>query len=262
MVKIKTYNIDDIKYKRIYGNNFITTISKECELAFYYKNEGYNDDEIAKNYFISGYRTFNRISEILVSLNLKLDNIKSFLDFASGFGRTTRFFVQKLNPNRITISDINKEAVNFQIKIFGVKGFISDKDPDNIDCKGKYQVIIVNSLFSHLNHNYWLRMLKKLFELLEPKGYLIFSTNGSYLFRKRNENFRRLLKLKSPEKDFYFISGNNTMKLDHNYYGCTFVTKSFVQKTIKNNQLGKLVQSYNPLYRFMGDQDVYVIHKV
>ena len=56
-----------------------------------------------------------------------LEKVAAFLDFASGYGRFTRFLVQHLPADRIWVSDIQADAVAFQEEQFGVHGFVGDE---------------------------------------------------------------------------------------------------------------------------------------
>ncbi len=260
--KIGDYKIDDKRFKAIYGNDFITKVPKACEMANLWQKQQMSDNEVALNYFKGGFQTYNRLSEVLASLELGYHNIDSMLDFASGYGRTTRFFLQKLDASKVTVSDISEEAVKYQMKTFGVDGFPSCQEPEDLKTDKRFQVILVNSLFSHLNHGHWLRWLDKLYSLLEPGGYLVFSSHGFFCFKKRNENIRKKMVKTAPEKGFFYWRGNETIgRLDTEIYGTTYVLKEWVKKVVKENDWGTLVNSFHPMFGFMGGQDIYVIQK-
>lgn len=257
------YDIDFDKYKKIYGKGFNPSISKSCEMANLWTRKGLSDDEVAKGHFVGGLKSFNRLSELLYELGLGLGSITSMLDFASGFGRTNRFFVQALGAEKITVADISHESVDFQKEVFGVKGFYSYKSPEEITHKGQYQVTVANSLFSHLNYEFWPIWLEKLFEFVEPGGYLIFSTHGYSFFKKQPEDRRKIMILASPEHGFYYYSANETLgRLDAGYYGTAYVIPQWVEKVVTENKLGKIVKQNTPYHGFMSGQDVYVIQKV
>ena len=261
--KSELYDIDFEKYKKIYGEDFNPSISRKCEMANLWTKQGLSDDAVAAGHFLGGLKSFNRISEILFELGLGLENVTSMLDFASGFGRTNRFFVQAMGAEKITMSDITEEGVEFQKKTFGVKGFLSYKMPEDIKHDKTYQVVIANSLFSHFNHEFWPIWLEKLYSFVEDGGYLIFSTHGYSFFKKRDEEIRKKMILSSPEHGFYFLPANETLgRLEKDYYGTTYVIPKWVQDVVEKHKLGKIVKSYNPYHGFMSGQDVYVIQKV
>lgn len=257
------YDIDFKKYKKLYGEDFNPSISRKCEMANLWTSRGLSDEQVAAEHFLGGLKSFNRISEILFELGLGLDQVTSMLDFASGYGRTNRFFVQAMGSERITVADITAEGVEFQKKTFGVKGFLSYKNPEDITHDGTYQIVISNSLFSHLNYEYWPKWLERLYRFVEKGGYLIFSTHGYTFFKKQEEDRRRKMIKNSPEHGFYFWQANETLgRLEKSYYGTTYVIPKWVDAIVERNGLGKVVKSYNPYPGFMAGQDVYVIQKV
>ncbi len=40
-----------------------------------------------------------------------LDRVGSFLDFAGGYGRATRFFAERLGPARVTVGEVQTDAL-------------------------------------------------------------------------------------------------------------------------------------------------------
>lgn len=256
------FKIDESKYKMVYGSDFNPSISKACEMANLWTKKGLSDDEVAKGHFMGGMQSFHRLKEVMADNGVQFSELGKLLDFASGFGRTTRFFVQELDSSLITVSDISEEGVDFQKSTFGVHGFYSTADPDDLHHDGKYNAIFANSLFSHLNYEYFLKWLQKLYSFLEPGGHLLFSTHGYTFFKKRPEKLRKRMIKTSPEKGFYFFNANETLgRLEDSYYGTTYVIPGFVKKLVRENDLGEYVKSYNPMYGFMGGQDIYVLRK-
>lgn len=260
--KFTNYKVSDKRFKAIYGDDFITKIPTNCEMANLWKKQEMSDNDIALNYFRGGFQTYNRLSEVIASLELGYHNIDSMLDFASGYGRTTRFFVQKMDPSKITVSDISKDAVIYQKQTFGVHGFPSCQEPEDLKVDQKFQLILVNSLFSHLNYDHWLRWLDRLYNLLEPNGYLVFSSHGFFCFKKRNDNIKKKMLKTRPDVGFMYWRGNETIgRLDTEIYGTTYVLKDWVKKVVKENNWGEVVNSFHPMFGFMGGQDIYVIQK-
>jgi SAM-dependent methyltransferase len=183
----------------------------------------------------------------------------SFLEFACGYGRFTRFLVRRLEPAKITVSDISRAAVDFQRRAFGVQGFYSTESAANLHHDRCYEVVFVASLFSHLSIAHWTPWLVRLYGLVAPGGLLIFSTHGNYtrdvVF---GEGYRDQLETAAP--GFTFLRTNETGgRLSTGYYGNTFVTSEFVRSQVRENGLGSLVGEYpNSLW---GTQDCYVVSK-
>lgn len=108
------------------------------------------------------------------------DTIK-FLDFASGYGRSTRFLVQDVPPSNVWVSDIYADAVTFQKETFKVNGFVSCHNPSSLYCDEKFDMIFVASLFTHLPQERFMNWLRRLFEMLAPRGVLVFSLHDEAL---------------------------------------------------------------------------------
>jgi len=232
-------------------------------MANLWTRQGLSDEKVAAGHFEGGLKSYHRLIEILYELGVGPDNITSMLDFASGFGRTNRFFVQRMGADKITVSDISKEAVDFQKKHFGVEGFYSAKMPWDIKHEKKYQLVIANSLFSHFNYDYWPMWLEKLYSFLEEGGYLIFSTHGYSFFKRLGEHDRKAMVMNSPEHGFYFRAANETLgRLEPTYYGTAYVIPQWVESTVERLGVGKIVKQNTPFHGFMSGQDVYTIQKV
>ena len=81
-------------------------------------------DEIGRGlYFRSGAQLMDVVRQVVEWKFGSLEKVAAFLDFASGYGRFTRFLVQHLPADRIWVSDIQADAVAFQEEQFGVHGF-------------------------------------------------------------------------------------------------------------------------------------------
>ena len=152
------------------------------------------------------------------------DKIGTFLDFASGHGRSTRFTVADLSPERMWAADILKDAVNFQREQFHVNALQSATDLDFFHSPVQYDCIFVCSLFTHLPERTFTRWLTKLFSLLKPDGLLIFSVHGDDLLPKDAS---------MPRQGIYFMPLSEIAELKTEDYGATIVTESFVSRAIE-----------------------------
>jgi SAM-dependent methyltransferase len=121
------------------------------------------------------------------------------LDFASGYGRLTRLLVTQLPPSQVWVSDIKAGAIAFQRAEFGVEGFLSATDPNDLRSPTSFDVIFVGSLFSHLPAQAFERWLEWAWNALTERGTLIFTTHpielvpererpgGDHVFHEQNE---------------------------------------------------------------------------
>lgn len=175
---------------------------------------------------------------------------KTILDFASGYGRFTRYFVKLFRE--VTVSDVEQGMLGFCRNEFDVQSFRSlAKDPSVIERRSeKYDVVFCFSLFTHLNDRVWAGWFEKLFALVANRGYLVISTHGYKLFEKLN-----LVPpgSESRQPEFLFLKGNETAdRLDPSFYGTLVVKGEFVQRAIRQIKDIRVVKHYE-----MGEFDLY-----
>lgn len=145
------------------------------------------------------------------------------LDFACGYGRLTRWLAAELGPRRITVSDILAPAVEFQRERFGVEGFVSTARPDELEVAGRFDLVWVGSLFTHLPEPAFRGWLHRLSALLEPGGLLAFTTLDMAL---------------SPEArdvaggGHRFAPTSESRVLDRASYGTAWVTPDYVARAV------------------------------
>lgn len=149
-----------------------------------------------------GLSALGNIEEALEVANTKFENIRYCLDLPSGYGRVLRVLQTKIDAPKITACDICEEAVLFCNSEFGAEPLISNADFKRIDFKKKYDLIWVGSLFTHLNQRSFSVLLEVLYNVIENRGVLVFTTHGEHSIEKigknKNEN---VYKVQFPEKE-------------------------------------------------------------
>lgn len=146
---------------------------------------------------------------------------RRMLDFASGYGRLTRLLVHEKLADEVTVSDILEDGMRFQGEQFGVRTILSTKVPEDFAAPEKYDLIFVASLFTHLPPSTFTRWLRRLAQLLEPEGMLLFSVHDESI---------------SPEKfegGISFESRSESRVLDVEDYGSTWVRESYVREQVE-----------------------------
>lgn len=206
-------------------------------------------DEIARGqYFRSGAQLMDIVRQVVEWKFGSLERVTTFLDFACGYGRFTRFLVQHLPADRIWVSDIQADAVAFQEEQFGVHGFVSATNPEDLESAEKFDCIFVASLFSHLPERTFVPWLRKLYGMLKPEGLLIFSVHDESLLDPTYH---------IPESGLFFRENSEIAELDTRNYGATFVTEAFVGKAVEQASGGQA--AYHRIKRVMYYQDMYVL---
>ena len=165
------------------------------------------------NYFQNGLDQFRLVRHI----SQWRGHPRRMLDFASGYGRLTRFLVHEKLADEVTVSDILDGGMEFQAAEFGVRTILSATLPENFPAPDRYDLIFVASLFTHLPPATFTPWLRRLAELLTPEGLLIFTVHDESLAPEKVENGIR------------FDSHSESRVLDVNDYGSTWVTEAYVR---------------------------------
>jgi SAM-dependent methyltransferase len=202
------------------------------------------------SYFISGDGMLRNLCQMMNAAGKSLESTGKFLEFASGYGRFTRHLLRCLDPKKITVADVYKNAVDFQISTFGVEGFYSEFDSNKVEISNKYDVIFVASLFSHLPEMTWCSWLKKLYNSLSDNGLLIFSVHGTTCMVNPKE---------MPNSGFHYLRMSESRTHLFDDYGTTYVTSDFVRR-VAQEEIGSQVLLEIPrgLWNY---QDVYILKK-
>jgi len=178
----------------------------------------------AIGYFASGLQILQTVREIVEWRFGGFAGVRSLLDFASGYGRVTRYLVRALSPERITVAEIDSSAVEFQRSVFGVGGFVSSADPERFALDRDFDAILAASFFSHLPERSFERWLRGLCAGVAPGGVLIFSVHGMDLLPDGG----------SPSP-IVFRPVSETDRLDPAEYGTSYVTAEFVRAAVSRS---------------------------
>jgi SAM-dependent methyltransferase len=143
------------------------------------------------------------------------------LDFASGYGRSTRFLLRELPAERVWVSDVYAGAVRFQQERFGVHGIVSTVRPEEFRCGETFDAIFVVSLFTHLPEERFVAWLRVLRGLLAPGGMLVFSVHDQSLRPPGTE---------LPPAGLLFQEYSESGSLSTSDYGSTWVSEKFVHE--------------------------------
>lgn len=82
-----------------------------------------------RDYLADGWRTLAELMLLLEQARQPLLQAGGVLEFASGHGRFTRHLVKAIGAERVTVSDVVRDAVAFSQSTFGVPGFSGAAQP-------------------------------------------------------------------------------------------------------------------------------------
>lgn len=206
-----------------------------------------------RDYLADGWRTLSELMVLLEAVDRPLLKMGSVLEFASGHGRFTRHLVKALGgAERVTVSDVVEDAVSFSQQQFGVRGFVSSTEPEQLAWPGRYELVFVLSLFSHLPRSTWGRWLRHLYAALAPGGLLVFTTHGAKAARHDQVTL--------DAEGFFFAPSSESRAVDAQDYGTTFTSEAFVRSRIAQ-ELGAGQLLHQVPQHFWNHQDAWVVQR-
>lgn len=227
------------------------TISKQDDIFGFFSGHHSSLNPL-RDYLADGWRTLSELMLLLEAVDQPLLKTPRVLEFASGHGRFTRHLVKALGPDRVVVSDVVPSAVNFSKETFGVDGFLSVSVPEAVRCPGRYDLVFVLSLFSHLPRSTWSRWLKVLYEAVAPGGLLVFSTHGI-----KAADFDHVTL--DPE-GYFFAASSESTAISEQEYGTTFTSEAFVLARIAETVGVDSLVHKAPVH-FWNHQDAYVLRR-
>lgn len=180
-------------------------------------------DRALFGYFRSGASIADSLGQVLRWRFGSLERMGKILDFASGYGRVTRFLVRDVPPERVWVADVYADGVRFQEERLGVHGLVSTIRPEDFVCAERFDAILVTSLFTHLPEERFVAWLRVLLGLLAPGGMLVFSTHSPEVLPRG---------VPSPETGICFQEISESGSLAKSDYGSTWVTEEFVRSAL------------------------------
>jgi SAM-dependent methyltransferase len=117
------------------------------------------------------------IEEALLEAGRSFDDIQRWLDFGCGYGRVVRFLVGRVPAERVFVSDVIGEGVDFCAAEFGVQPVDSNAELDRLSL-GSFDFIYAVSVITHLNERNSIAFLRLLGESLTEGGIALFTTHG------------------------------------------------------------------------------------
>lgn len=205
-----------------------------------------------RDYLADGWRSLAELHRALDASGRSLFRQARVLEFASGHGRFTRHLAEVLPPGALTVSDIVPGAVDFLRQHWPVDGFDSCADPARLEAPGRFDLVFVLSLFSHLPASTWTAWLQRLWDLVAPGGVLVFSTHGLRCAEDAG--------LALPEDGFLFFASSESQALDGQAYGTSFTAPAWVERAIASLGPAPARVLHRPTL-FWGRQDAFLVEK-
>jgi 2-polyprenyl-3-methyl-5-hydroxy-6-metoxy-1,4-benzoquinol methylase len=154
--------------------SYVEEISPDDEMMMSEERAG---GDARHRYFGWGFAALDAISVALAASQFDRPP-KAILDFPCGHGRVMRMLAASYPEAALTACDINHDGIDFCARAFGATPAYSRDNADEIEIPGRFELIWVGSLFSHLDAPRWNSFLRMLVRHLEPGGVLVFTTLG------------------------------------------------------------------------------------
>lgn len=206
-----------------------------------------------RDYLADGWRTMAELVLLLEQVGHPLLRTRTVLEFASGHGRFTRHLVKALGAERIVVSDVVGDAVDFAKATFGVQGFASAAMPEDVTWAGQHDVVFVLSLFSHLPASTWSRWLRRIYEMVAPGGVLVFTTHGAEAVRKQGVTL--------DGQGYFFTPSSESNAIEGAEYGTAFTSESYVRARVAEHLSGAQLLHFAPQH-FWHHQDAFVVQRL
>ena len=146
--------------------------------------------EAIEGYNRIGAQACGLIENALALTKRTFEEVDHLLDFGCGYGRVTRVLVEKLEPHKISVFDVDPGAAQFCAQEFFVRPlFFKNKWDFNTVPFGAYDVIWLGSVFTHLSERYTHETFNTIFRILKPNGLLLFTTHGEQTFPRLQDGF-------------------------------------------------------------------------
>lgn len=118
------------------------------------------------------------------NIGFKLTNGHKLLDFGTGWGRISRFFIKDIGIRNIVGVDVDPSFIEICKNDFKSDTFFSINPfpPLNINDKGKYNLITAYSVFSHLSEDACVEWMNEFYNALVKGGAVVLTTRHRNFF--------------------------------------------------------------------------------
>lgn len=230
-----------------------TRVASDDEMLLFSLETRKGDFDLAAgDYAQSGARIVASLRQLMTWRFGGFAHIGRYLDFASGWGRVTRFLLGELSPEQLWVADIIPSAVTFQQRELGVHTLLSASEPQAFSPGIAFDCIVVTSLFTHLPEPTFRRWLAQLAAQLAPGGMLVVSAHDTSLLPAD---------WVLPPGGLFFLPLSESRGLDKEEYGSTWVEPSFVAAVVADTarELGTPLSLHRLARGYCNFHDLYLI---
>lgn len=239
------------KWQRKSPNTSLEIHKNDIMFLFSLHHHFGNWEEALDEYFTTGYEMAKSLAD---KANEHSQNIKTVLDFGSGYGRVSRFFPTSFNGAKVWVSEVKQQSLDFQRDHFSFNTIDHTEDPSSFTDVNSFDLIFAGSVFTHLPENRFKEWLKILISSLSDHGILIFSWHN--LLDLQTQSHGRFTFIEHSEDQVMSEIGDRIK--DANQYGSAYISSDYLEELI--TQLNGKTQEVIRL-GFGGTQDLCVVKK-
>ena len=135
-------------------------------------------DQAWNHYFSCGRSALRAIRLALAAAGTP--SVRRILDLPCGHGRVLRVLKSAFPTAELHACDLEKSGVDFCAKQFGARPIYSHPEPRKIGLEGRYDLIWVGSLMTHLDASRWPGFLTLFRDSLATGGVCVFTVHGQH----------------------------------------------------------------------------------
>ena len=203
------------------------------------------------------------IDETLAEAGRTFDNIERWLDFGCGYGRVVRFLLERVPRERVFVSDVVKEGVDFCASEFGVRPIYSQAELGHVS-PGSFDFIYAISVITHLNERNSIAFLRLLGESLTEGGIALFTTHGrrsienAGLYGSEYEARKSEIGALVEERGIAYVPYD----FADDDYGMTWHSKEYIEAKIAELHGAGVAPLMFGAHALDGHQDVYAFQRI
>lgn len=162
-----------------------------------------------KHYFVVGESAIENIFSALSAAGRSPSSVDRVLDYACGYGRVLRWLKVAFPSAKILGVDADPKAARSAQQALGIPTQPLDITLSSPVSDGRFDLIWIGSLFTHLKAAETARVINFLARQLEPGGIIVFTTHG-HLVANRLSSRERLYNLSEEAADGLLRELNET----------------------------------------------------
>jgi SAM-dependent methyltransferase len=202
------------------------------------------------------------IEESLATAGSTLDDVERWLDFGCGYGRVVRFLVERVPAERVWVSDVVEEGVDFCRAEFGVNALYSSSELAAVRL-GSFDFIYAISVITHLDEENSEAFLRLLGESLREGGIALFTTHGRWslenagLYGAEYEARRPEIAAAVRERGIAYLP----YSFATDGYGITWHSRDYITATVARLHGARMAPLLFRPQGLDGHQDVYAFRR-